>query len=108
MSSPPFTVFPSSLLSLQHVIDSTTDGSEGVLQDGNLVVSRHILSREIELFLEKMSTSAVNREGYKHTNCFFTGRSSSLVVASSMDGLDTLDHQNSNHDLYHQNVPFIG
>jgi len=42
---PSFSVFSSSLLSLQHVFDPPADGSEGVLQDGNFVVSRHILSR---------------------------------------------------------------
>ena len=45
MPPPPFSVFSSSLFSLQHVFDSPANGGEGVLQDGNLVVSRHILSR---------------------------------------------------------------
>jgi len=43
--TPPFSVFSSSLLGLQYKFDSPTDGSEGVLQDGNLVISRHILTR---------------------------------------------------------------
>lgn len=45
MPTPLFSVLSSSLLSLQHEFDSSTDGSKGVLQDGNFVVSRHILSR---------------------------------------------------------------
>ena len=45
MPTPPFSIFTGGLLGLQYEFDSSTNGSKGVLQDRNLVVSRHIFSR---------------------------------------------------------------
>ena len=88
MSSPPISVLPCRLLGVEHDLYSAPDGGQRLLQDRNLVIARHVSARQLQLFLaSELNPNETTLLKRALTSCFLTGRSSSLVAASSIDGL---------------------
>lgn len=91
MSTPSIAVFTGGLLLRKDELYSLADSSERLFEDGHLLVPRHVAARELQVFLdESMSGGNAALMEPERTSCFFTGRNSSFVAASSIDGLFTL------------------
>jgi hypothetical protein len=87
VAPPSFPILTGSLFLSQHCLNTTTNCSKGIFKNGNFIIPRHVLARKLELFLKGGQEKATIRHCAGLTSCFFTGRNSSFVAASSIDGL---------------------
>lgn len=86
-------------------LDTGANGRERVFEMGHLFLARKAVGRSLEQFLYTNIRPRGNQGCTQLTSCFLTGRNSSLVCASSIEGLEIKCQPQSYAHIEH--VPLV-